>query len=195
MFRTCLASALALPLLVGTLPAQCTTNVLVTYYSLTGHTRAMADGAAAGARSVEGVVVSLLPIDSTTTEHLLAADAVIVGSPVYNANIAPPVLEFMNNWPFLGGEMRDKVGAAFVTAGGISAGGEAALIGILRAMLIQGMVVVGGPDWWSAFGASAVTEEEPFMPPDGEVAEQFREKAHGLGRRAAAMAMRLACPG
>jgi NAD(P)H dehydrogenase (quinone) len=153
----------------------------------------MAVDVAEGARSVDGVEVTLLPIDSVTTEHLLAADAVIVGSPVYNANVAPQVLAFMNGWPFLGGEMRDKVGAAFVTAGGISAGEESALLGILSAMLVQGMVVVGGPDWWSAFGASAVTEEEPFLPQDGEVDEVFLEKARGLGRRTAALAYRLAC--
>ena len=194
MIRICLGFVLLLHAFVGSLPAQCTTEVLVTYYSLMGHTEAMAQAAAEGARAVDGAAVTLLPIDSTTHAHLLEADAVLVGSPVYNANVAPPVLQFMNNWPFLQGEMRDKVGAAFVTAGGFSAGEEAALIGILRAMLIQGMVVVGGPDWWSAFGASAVTEEAPFTPPEGEVAEQFLAKARGLGSRAAAVAKRLACP-
>jgi NAD(P)H dehydrogenase (quinone) len=193
MLRICFVATLALPLSACTLPAQCTTNVLVTYYSVSGHTRAMADAVAAGARSVEGAVVALLPIDSTTTEHLLTADAVIVGSPVYNGNVAPEVLTFMNGWPFLGGEMRDKVGAAFVTAGGISAGEEAALLGILRAMLVQGMVVVGGSDWWSAFGASAVTEEEPFMPQDGTVDPPFLAKARGLGRRATATTNLLTC--
>ena len=78
-------------------------------------------------------------------------------------------------------------------AGGISAGEETALLGILQAMLVQGMVVVGGPDWWSAFGASAVTEEDPFLPQDGEVDELFLEKARGLGRRAAAVAHQLSC--
>ena len=194
MFRTCFALVLASHAFVGSLAAQCTTDVLVTYYSLTGHTEAMARSVTVGAQSVEGASVTLLPIDSTSTAHLLEAEAVIVGSPVYNANVAPPVLEFMNHWPFLQGEMRDKLGAAFVTAGGFSAGEEAALAGILRAMLIQGMVVVGGPDWWSAFGASAFTEEEPFISTDGEVAEQFLAKARGLGRRAATMAKRLTCP-
>jgi NAD(P)H dehydrogenase (quinone) len=195
MFRTHLGLMLAVHALAGPLPAQCTTEILVTYYSLMGHTEAMAHAVAEGAHTVDGARVMLLPIDSTTTAHLLDAHAVIVGSPVYNANVAPPVLEFMNGWPFLQSEMRDKLGAAFVTAGGFSAGEEAALTGILRAMLIQGMVVVGGPDWWSAFGASAVTEEEPFMPPEGEVAEQFLAKARGLGHRAATMAKRLTCPG
>jgi len=195
MLRPCLGTVLALALIVGSLRAQCTTTVLVSYYSITGHTRAMAEAVAAGARSIEAVTVVVLPIDSTTTAHLLAANAVLVGSPVYNANVAPPVLTFMNAWPFLGGEMRDKIGAAFVTAGGFSAGEEAALFGILRAMLIQGMIVVGGPDWWSAFGASAITEEKPFTPPDGEIAPQFLEKARGLGSRTATVARQLTCPG
>ncbi len=194
MFRTCLGAVLGISLVGRALDAQCRPSVLTTYHSLTGHTRTMAEAVAAGAHSVDSVTVLIRPIDSTTTEHLLEADAILVGSPVYNANVAPPVLAFMNRWPFLEGEMRDKVGAAFVTAGGISAGEEAALLGILRAMLIQGMVIVGGHDWWSAFGASAITEEEPFMQPGDEVAAQFLEKARGLGRRTASIAQRLTCP-
>jgi NAD(P)H dehydrogenase (quinone) len=94
--------------------------------------------------------------------------------------------------PF-GGEMRDKVGAAFTTGAGISAGEELAQVAILHSMLVYGMIVVGGPEWTGAFGASAVTGEAPFTdPPEGaEVAPEFLAKARALGRRVAAVSGRL----
>ncbi len=188
---TCVISAIVVS---GSLEAQCTPSVLVTYFSQTGRTRVMADAVADGARAVSGTDVTLLPIDSTRTEHLLAADAVILGTPVYNGNVAPQVLAFVNRWPFLEGEMRDKLGAAFVAAGGMSAGEEATLLSIHRAMLVHGMLIVGGPDWMSAFGASAVTEEPPFTAPPGTIDEVFLAKARGLGQRVASFAHRMVCP-
>jgi len=91
-------------------------NVLVVYYSVEGHTKTLAEAVAHGARSVNGVNVKLLPVDKATSNEVLAADAMIIGSPVYNANVAPPVQTFINNWPFDGAPLRDKIGAAFVTA-------------------------------------------------------------------------------
>lgn len=194
MLRAAFTCVITAVVATVTLEAQCTPSVLVTYFSQTGRTRAMADAVADGARAVTGTTVTLLPIDSTRTEHLLAADAVILGTPVYNGNVAPQVLAFINRWPFLEGEMRDKLGAAFVAAGGMSAGEETTLLSIHRAMLVHGMLIVGGPDWMSAFGASAVTEEPPFTPPPGTIDEVFLAKARGLGQRVAHLAHRMVCP-
>jgi len=194
MSRAALICVITTVVATGTLETQCTPSVLVTYFSQTGRTQVMADAVADGARAVTGAAVTVLPIDSTTTEHLLAADAVILGTPVYNGNVAPQVLAFIGRWPFLEGEMRDKLGAAFVTAGGMSAGEEATLLSIHRAMLVHGMLIVGGADWMSAFGASAVTEEPPFTPPPGTIDEVFLAKARGLGQRVAGIAHRMVCP-
>ncbi len=177
---------LCFPFLV---PAQ---QVLVAYYSQTGHTKAMAEAVAEGARQVKNCKVVLKMIDSVWTADLLAADAVIVGSPVYNANVAPPVQQFINRWPFKGSPMKDKIGATFVTGGGISAGEELVQINLLHSMLIFGMIVVGGESWQNAFGASAVTEEAPFKQGKGKVQEQFLKKARGLGRRVAEIAKHFA---
>ncbi len=167
-------------------------SVLVVYFSRTGHTRAMAEAVAGGARAVAGTRVRLATVAEATVDDVLAADAVILGSPVYNANVAPEVQSFINSWPFEGSPLRDKVGAAFVTGGGISAGEEAVQLGLLRSMLVFGMVVVGGPDWTGAFGASAVTGEPPFDAAGaGAVDERFLEKARALGRRVAEVAGRL----
>lgn len=182
---------LGLPALVA---AQCDVRVLVAYYSQTGHTRIMAESVAAGARTVAGTQVTLASVEAVDTAQLRAAHAVIVGSPVQLANVAVPVLEFINRWPFPDG-MRDKVGAAFVSGGGISSGEEETQLAILRAMLIHSMIVVGGGAWSQAFGASAVSDEAPWATlPRGQVAGQFLEKAVWLGRRVATITRQLRCP-
>jgi NAD(P)H dehydrogenase (quinone) len=176
----------------GLLYAQQRPTVLIAYYSRDGHTKLMANAAAEGAGSVDGVAVKVMTIAEVTKDDLLGADAVIVGSPVYNANAAPEVVKFIADWPFNGSPMFNKIGAAFVTAGGISAGEELAQMNILHSMLVFGMVVVGGRDWMSAFGASGITAEEPFTQQGKNVgiAAQFLKKGRELGKRVAELAAR-----
>jgi NAD(P)H dehydrogenase (quinone) len=172
--------------------AQDRTTIFISYYSQQGHTRTMAEAVARGARSAGTVTVKLLTIAETTKEDLLAADAIIVGSPVHNANVAAEVVSFLDHWPFEDALMKDKIGAAFVTGGGISAGEELVQVNILHSMLIFGMIVVGGPDWTSAFGASAITAEIPFdkAGSDTSVAPEFVKKGEALGKRVAELAMK-----
>lgn len=162
-------------------------SVLVVYHSMQGHTQVLAAAVARGARSVGGVNVVLKTVMEATTPDVLAADAIIVGSPVYNANVAPEVQQFINRWPFQGAPLRDKIGAAFVTAGGFSAGEELVQMNILHSMLIFGMIVVGGPDWQQPFGASGIVGEKPFETEQqaGKVDEQFLKKGEALGKRVA----------
>ncbi|MGD8869110.1 MAG: flavodoxin family protein [Gemmatimonadales bacterium] len=189
-----LTPILALALLPGAGNAQCRATVLVAYYSETGHARTMAEALAAGAIEA-GATVVLRTVDSVATDALLAADAIVLGSPVHNANVAAPVQAFISGWPFEGRPLADKVGAAFVAGGGISAGQEATQLALVRALLIHGLVVVGGADWFSAFGAAAVTDEEPFVGGAQPVDERFLAKARGLGARVARVAARLRCGG
>ena len=90
-------------------------KILITYYSESGYTSIMAKSVAEGAKKVDGAEVRLLTIEKTSTDDLLWADAIIVGSPVHSANIAAAVQEFIRTWPFLGQELKDKIGAVFVT--------------------------------------------------------------------------------
>lgn len=163
--------------------------VLITYYSQSGSTKALAESIANGAKSVEGIKVTLLHIDQVTSEELINASAIIVGSPVYNANIAPPVQAFINSWPFEGRPLKNKIGAAFSTGGGISIGEELVMLNILHSMLIHGMIVMGGEETEAAFGASAVTGETPFD--SGELEDVFLKKGFGLGHRVAKMVQTL----
>ncbi len=164
--------------------------VLIAYHSVEGHTRAMAEAVQKGAQSIEGVEVVLRPVDQATIADVLAADAVILGSPVYNANVAPAVQAFINTWPLRGAPLKNKLGAAFVSAGGISAGEETTQLSLLRSMLIFQMIVVGGPAWKQAFGASAVVSEGPFRSSDSRLVDPlFLAKAEALGRRVAGLAV------
>lgn len=162
-------------------------TVLIAYYSQSGNTKTLAHAVEEGAKSVAGVRVLLLPMDQVSTKEVLEADAIVVGSPVYNANVAPEVQRFINSWPFEGRPLKNKLGAAFVTGGGISIGEELVQLNLLHSMLIQGMLVMGGEETEAAFGASAITGEVPFQT--GKVEEQFLVKARGLGKRVAEMAL------
>jgi len=166
-----------------------TKNLLIAYYSKTAHTQSLAEEVAKGAQSILGVKVVLKSINETTTKDLLDADAIIIGSPVYNANLAPEMVKFMSEWPFEGNPLKDKIGAAFVTAGGISAGEELAQVNILQSMLVFGMVVVGGNDWTSAFGASAITNEGVFKT--AQLDKIFLQKGYSLGKRVATIAKKM----
>ena len=155
-------------------------KVLITYHSLTGNTAKMAQGVAEGARSMDNAVVVVKPVAAVTANDLFSSDAIIVGSPVYWSNMAGEVKTFFDNWQFKFGvypefKMRNKVGAAFSTGGGLSNGKELTMLTILAAMLGNQMIVVSGG---GAFGASATTEGESPGIDEREYAE-----AQALGRR------------
>ena len=168
--------------------AENKTEILIVYYSRNGNTKLMAESVAEGAREVDGITIKLGSVDSVDIKDVKTAQAIILGSPVYNANTAPKIQQFINKWPFKNSPLKDKIEAAFVTAGGISAGEEIVMTNILKSMLIFGMIVVGGDDWKSAFGASAIISEEPFS---NQIEQQFLNKAKNLGKRVAEIAVKM----
>lgn len=98
-----------------------------------------------------------------------------------------------------------KIGAAFATGGGISAGEETVMLSLLRSMLIFSMVVTGGGNWQSAFGASAIVDEKYIDSMNTNpvcttmcvedkpiVAGHFLKKANMLGSHIARTASKLA---
>ena len=158
-------------------------TVLVTYHSASGNTEKMAQVVAEGAKAVSGTSVVLKRVGEVIGDDLSSADAVIVGSPVYVGNMSGQVMTFFDNWGLkfgLGtgtGKMRNKVGAAFATGGGVSSGKEVTILTILGAMLIHQMIVISGG---GGFGASATTG--PDSP--GIDAKELVE-ARDLGKRVA----------
>jgi NAD(P)H dehydrogenase (quinone) len=159
-------------------PAQ--VKVLVAYHSASGNTEKMAEGVAEGAKAVTGASVVLKRVADIAADDLLSADAVIVGSPVYFAGMSAEVKAFFDAWfqkynLFRDAKMRDKVGGAFVTGGSISNGKEVTMLGILQAMLVNRMIVVGGG---GVFGASATTG-----PDSPGIDEKELATARDLGKR------------
>jgi NAD(P)H dehydrogenase (quinone) len=157
-------------------------TVLVTFHSGSGNTEKMAQGVADGAKGVAGTTVVLKRVGDVAAADLLSSDAVIVGSPVYFANMSGEVKTFFDNWSLKFGlfqdrKMRNKVGAAFATGASVSNGKEVTMLTILAAMLINQMVVVSGG---GGFGASATTGPDSPGIDEKEVAE-----ARELGRRVA----------
>jgi NAD(P)H dehydrogenase (quinone) len=163
-------------------------RVLVAYASVTGNTEQMARAVAEGVRAVPGATVVIKKVADVTDADLKSADAIIVGTPVHNAGMAAEVKSFIDRWPFE--QLADKVGAAFVTGGGISSGEELAQFQILSAMLIFRFVIVGGDSALAPFGASAVVEEGKPAAAHGVDAAALA-KARALGARVARIAGRL----
>ena len=145
----------------------------------------MAHGVAQGATSVAGTKVVLKRVSEVSGPDLFSSDALIVGSPVYWANMSGEVKTFFDNWQFKFGvfpefKMRNKVGAAFTTGGQVSGGKELTMLTILAAMLGNQMMVVSGG---GAFGASATTEGD-----SPGIDEKEMSAARDLGKRVAEVA-------
>jgi len=165
------------------------TKILVVYYSKTGHTAALAKAVAEGAKKVRTAGVTVKTVSEVKCGELLATDALIVGSPVYWSNMAGEVKSFFDRWsteckvlpPDF--QMKDKVGAAFVTAGGVSSGKEVTLLTILAAMIGNRMIVLSEGE---ALGAAATTGEGN-LPLDNKDLEDGRR----LGERVAQIALTL----
>ena len=160
-------------------------RVLVVYHSMSGNTETMARAVGRGAQSVPFTLVEIRRVSEVTANQLFAADALIVGSPVYWSNMAGEVKTFFDNWQFKFGvypefKMRNKVGAAFATGGQVASGKELTMLTILAAMLGNQMIVVSGG---GAFGASATTEGDSPGINEKELAD-----ARALGKHVAEVA-------
>lgn len=149
MLLLCAASLAAGPAICQSADTQELVRVLVAYHSRSGHTAKMADAVAQGARAVPGTQVIVKRVGEVTSDELFAADAIVLGSPVYWSNMAGEVKQFIDDWQFKFGvfpefKLKNKVGAAFVTGGQISSGKELTMLSILAAMLGNYMVAVSG---------------------------------------------------
>jgi NAD(P)H dehydrogenase (quinone) len=162
-------------------------RVLIAYHSVMGHTAALAKAVEEGAIKVPNVEVKRLPTSEVQCSDLFGADAVIVGSPVYWSNMSAEVKTFLDRWthdckvlpPAF--EMKDKIGAAFVTAGEVSSGKEVTLLTIIAAMLGNRMIVVSDGE---ALGAAATTGEGK-----APISEKDIDQGRRLGERVAQVAI------
>jgi len=117
-------------------------EVLIIYQSKTGNTEAMAKAVAAGIRK-EGVEVYLKRIQDANVDDLLEPDGIIIGSPTYFAATTAEVKKFIDKSIKHFGKLEGKAGAAFSSSGDLGGGNEIAILDILRAFLVHGMVIQG----------------------------------------------------
>lgn len=156
-------------------------QLLIVYYSQSGNTEKMAKGVEEGAQKVDSVAVILKKVSDVTKADVESAAGLIIGSPTYYANVATPIKQFIDDWYAQEVVLFDKIGGAFATGGGRTAGRETVITSLLLAMLNNGMIVAGPLyESWGTFGASAIT-----APPDEGVSEDELEDARKLGERIA----------
>ena len=157
-------------------------NVLVMYYSASGHTQALAEEIAKGVQEVDGVDCVLKSCDDVSKDDFASADGIIAGSPVYFGAMAAELKAVFDKFVGVRSRMEGKVGAAFATSGDPSGGKETTMFSIIQVMLIYGMIIVGDPmDASGHYGVSCVGK------PDDRAAANGAK----LGHRVAELVKRL----
>lgn len=115
---------------------------LVVFYSKSGNTQKMAE-ILSKSMNDSGLPTECLPVEKTTVDNLLAADAIVIGSPTYYGQMAAPIMQLLTESVSKHGRLAGKVGGAFASSANIGGGNETTIMGILEAMLIHGMIVPG----------------------------------------------------
>lgn len=143
------------------------TKVLVVYYSMYGHVETLANAIAEGAKSVDGVQVSvkrvadLVPEDVArkagakldqvapiaTPDELADYDAIIFGTPTRFGNMCAQMRNFLDQTGGLwaGGKLVGKVGSVFTSTASQHGGQETTITSFHTTLLHHGMIVVGIP--------------------------------------------------
>jgi NAD(P)H dehydrogenase (quinone) len=144
-------------------------KVLIVYFSHGGNTRKMAE---ALAKAVEGAgcEAALKKAAETQMDDLRSADGLLLGSACYFGNMAGPMKAFIDDSIrlFGKGELSGKPAGVFASTGAIGGGGEMALISMITALLIHGMVVMGSKKG-GHFGPLSIGE------PDDRVWQECRD--------------------
>jgi NAD(P)H dehydrogenase (quinone) len=143
------------------------TKVLVLYYSMYGHIETLAEAVAEGARSVEGIEVTikrvpdLVPEDVArkagakldqaaaiaSVDELPNYDAIIFGTPTRFGNMCAQMRNFLDQTGRLwaNGSLIGKVGSVFTSTGTQHGGHETTITSFHSTLLHHGMIVVGCP--------------------------------------------------
>ncbi|WP_287031128.1 NAD(P)H:quinone oxidoreductase [Pseudomonas sp. UBA6310] len=158
-------------------------KILVLYYSMYGHIEQMAEAVAQGARSVEGVEVTLKRVAETMPEDLARQagakldqaaplampqeladyDAILFGSPTRFGNMAGQMRTFLDQTGGLWakGALIGKIGSVF-TSTGTGAGTETTITSFWNTLAHHGMLIVGLP--YSAPELSDISEVRSGSP-------------------------------
>lgn len=143
------------------------TKVLVLYYSMYGHIETLAQAVAEGARSVEGIEVSVKRVPDLMAEEaarkagakldqaapiasvdeLPDYDAIIFGTPTRFGNMCAQMRNFLDQTGrlWMNRSLIGKVGSVFTSTGTQHGGQETTITSFHTTLLHHGMIVVGCP--------------------------------------------------
>lgn len=193
-------------------------EILILYYSLHGHTEAMARQVARGVESVDGVSARLRTVPPIYTGRvdspnavpesgppfaepgdLAACGGLIIGSPTRFGNMAAALKYFLDGTSaeWFSGTLAGKPGAAFTSASTLHGGQESTLLSMMLPLLHHGMLMVGLP-----FTEPGVVRTVAGGTPYGashlsgwkgerELDETETELCRALGRRVADLSLKL----
>ena len=142
------------------------TKILVLYYSMYGHIETMSGAIAEGARSVDGVDVTVKRVPELMSEEsakkhgvkmdqaaplakpaeLSDYDAIIFGTPTRFGNMAAQMRNFLDQTGglWVKGALVGKVSSVF-TSTGTGGGNESTILTFIPTLLHHGMIYVGLP--------------------------------------------------
>lgn len=117
-------------------------KILVVYDSFTGNTEKMAELIAQGVEEAGGEV-RVKRVENVDLGEVIGADGIILGSPTHYGTMTAGMKEFIYKTDQIHGKLEGKLGAAFTSSCGD--GDDTTLTSLIQAMLIHGMLVMGGP--------------------------------------------------
>ncbi len=141
-------------------------DVLILYFSRTGHTEAMARRIARGVEEVDGMrarlrsVPPVAPVTETaqppepaegapyvTEADLTECSGLILGSPTRFGNMASALKHFLDGTgsQWLAGTLVGKPAAVFVSTGTLHGGQESTLLSMMLPLLHHGAIIAGIP--------------------------------------------------
>ncbi len=146
-------------------------NIWIVFYSMYGHIYKMAQAVAQGAKEVKGAEIKIfrvpetLPddvlknmgafdikkkfadIDVCSADDLIAADAIIFGTPTRFGNMCGQMRQFLDSTGGLWakGKLIGKIGSVFTSSATQHGGQESTILSFHTTLLHQGMIIVGLP--------------------------------------------------
>jgi NAD(P)H dehydrogenase (quinone) len=143
------------------------TKILVLYYSMYGHIETLAKSVAEGARSVDGIDVTIKRVPElmpeaaarkagakldqeapiATVDELPGYDAIIFGTPTRFGNMAAQMRNFLDQTGglWMKGGLIGKIGSVFTSTATQHGGQETTITSFHSTLLHHGMVIVGVP--------------------------------------------------
>ena len=183
------------------------TNIAIVYHSGYGHTQAVAEAVAAGARNVAGAKVNLIPTAEAEAREaeLDAADAIIFGSPTYMGGVSADFAKF-KDWTskkWMARAWQDKLAAGFTVSASWGGDKQNTIYQLVTLAQQHGMIWVGlglapgynhskgSPEDLNRTGASLglMAQAHADQGSDGIGESEFRT-AQALGKRVAEAALR-----